>query len=192
MGRALPKTFELLVGKGTLFTSSIATTPLCCPSRATLLTGQYGHNNGVLRNKCRALLAKRNVLPAWLGAAGYTTAHVGRWLNAYETSVELGTEVAPGWDKWQTLIAPRRFYDYELSSNGKRVPFGVSDDSYLTRVLNRKSAQITKRLAAKEAPFYLQVDHMAPHRGTGGPDEGCRIAAISERSPLSPYRRRAL
>jgi arylsulfatase A-like enzyme len=46
----MPKTIGLLAGQGTTFTDSIVTTPLCCPSRAAVLTGQYGHNNGVLSN----------------------------------------------------------------------------------------------------------------------------------------------
>ncbi len=185
--RALPNTFAQLVAKGTTFTDSIVTTPLCCPSRATLLTGQYGHNNGVLRNNYGKLLRKRNTLPVWLGAAGYRTAHVGRYLNAYETKANRPAEVAPGWDNWQTQIAPRQFYEYDLSANGVRRRFGDADSNYFTRVVNRKSARIAKRLARRNGPFYLQVDHLAPHKGGGGSTEACQNAALPDPRDLGAF-----
>ena len=178
--RALPSTFKRLVDQGTSFTDAIATTPLCCPSRAALLTGQYGHNNGVLRNDYRRLLNKRNVLPSWLQAAGYRTAHVGRYLNGYKERSEDPAEVAAGWDIWHTQIAPRRFYDYDLSVNGKRRHFGMAPDNYLTRVVNRRSARIATRLGRGSAPFYLQIDHLAPHRGGGGPPPICQDGALPD------------
>src|SRR3954468_3865849 len=63
--RTMPKTMRLLARQGTTFTDSIVTTPLCCPSRAAVLTGQYGHNNGVLSNRpgYPALKDKGNTLP---------------------------------------------------------------------------------------------------------------------------------
>ena len=86
------------------FENAIAPTPLCCPSRAAFLTGQYGHNNGVLRNRYGDLLNPGNVLPVWLQNAGYTTAHVGKWLNDYEANVDEPGKPAPGWDFWRTAI----------------------------------------------------------------------------------------
>lgn len=59
----MPRVTKLLRDQGTSFENAFLTTPLCCPSRATLLTGQYGHNNGVLRNAYPLLRNKRNVLP---------------------------------------------------------------------------------------------------------------------------------
>ncbi|TMK72853.1 MAG: hypothetical protein E6G48_06360 [Actinobacteria bacterium] len=64
--RYMPKVTKLLQNQGTAFENAFLTTPLCCPSRAALLTGQYGHNNGVLTNSYRFLHQKRNVLPVWL------------------------------------------------------------------------------------------------------------------------------
>ena len=82
----MPNLFNRLMPRGTTFTDYVVTTPLCCPSRATILTGQYGHNNGVLRNFYPDLKQQQNVLPAWLQRAGYNTAHVGKFLNAYESN----------------------------------------------------------------------------------------------------------
>ena len=73
----MPSLLDRIGGIATSFTNAIVTTPLCCPSRASMLTGQYGHNNGVLRNDYRQPNAKGNILPAWLQRVGYRTIHVG-------------------------------------------------------------------------------------------------------------------
>jgi hypothetical protein len=77
----MPRVFGKLVKRGTTFEQSVVATPLCCPSRAVLQTGQYGHNNGVLRNSYDLLDRKQNVLSGWLRRAGYRTIHVGRFYN---------------------------------------------------------------------------------------------------------------
>ena len=82
-GEFMPNVSTLLAEPGTRFDHAYLTTPLCCPSRASLLTGQYGHNNGVLRNVYSLLRDKNNVLPVWLNRAGYVTAHLGKFMNLY-------------------------------------------------------------------------------------------------------------
>ena len=67
--RYMPKVNRLIRDRGTNFKNAFLTTPLCCPSRATLLTGQYGHNNGVLKNTYPSLRDNNNVLPVWLRRA---------------------------------------------------------------------------------------------------------------------------
>ena len=67
----MPTVTRLLAGQGTTFEDAFLTTPLCCPSRAGLLTGQYGHNNGVLTSSYGYLRDKGNVLPVWLRRAAY-------------------------------------------------------------------------------------------------------------------------
>jgi len=97
----MPSLISRVLDRGTSFTDAIVTTPLCCPSRATMLTGQYAHNHGTLANTpgYAALRDKGNTLPAWLRRAGYVTAHVGKYLNRYKASVDRATDVAPGWDE---------------------------------------------------------------------------------------------
>ena len=79
-------TQRLLGGAGTTFRNSYVSFPLCCPSRATFLTGQYSHNHGVftteLPNGYNGL-NHTNTLPVWLRTSGYRTAMVGKYLNGY-------------------------------------------------------------------------------------------------------------
>ena len=109
--RAMPNTKRLLVRRGTRFTDYIASTAQCCPSRASLITGQYAHSHGVTSNNVGypGLVDKGNVLPVWLRRAGYRTIHVGKFLNGYERSVEPDSVVPPGWDEWHSLLGSREY-----------------------------------------------------------------------------------
>ena len=92
--RVMPNVKRLLSSVGTTFTDYIDSGPLCCPSRAVLLTGQYGHNNGVMWNAPNPygdLIGKDNTVPVWLQQAGYVTAHVGKYLNSYGKAVSSRT-----------------------------------------------------------------------------------------------------
>jgi arylsulfatase A-like enzyme len=180
-GRYMPKTTKQIGERGTTFTNNVVTTPLCCPSRATLLTGQYAHNHAVLTNHYELLEDKDNVLPVWLRQAGYRTAHVGKFLNAYEEAVGDRFQVAPGWDVWFTAVGATRYFDYEVSANGRGRHFGDGPRSHITRVLNRKAASLVRRVTATSQPLYLQLDHRAPHTETGTNSGGrCGARAVPE------------
>jgi N-acetylglucosamine-6-sulfatase len=182
--RTMPATERLIADKGTTFTDTIITTPTCCPSRATMLTGQYGHNNGVMANApgYRAMEDPENTLPVWLDKAGYQTAHLGKYLNGYQGVADPDTEVAPGWDEWYTLLTPRRYYGYNLAVNGNEEKFGNDDEDYFARAINRKTTHVIRRFARPGDPFYLQVDQFAPHteNGTSKGAGRCKGGAVPD------------
>jgi len=183
---SMPRTHRLLADRGTVFRKALVPTPLCCPSRAAFSTGQYGHNNGVLRNSYAALNENDNLLPVWLQRAGYRTAHVGRFYNGYErTGREL--EVAPGWDIWRSALNPRGYYDYALTTNKGTQSFGTESEEYLTTNLNRVAAAIVRRQTARRAPLFLQLDHLAPHVGRGDPGGRCDEAAVPAFADSTAY-----
>ena len=169
--RVMPKTNSLLVDRGVEFTNSFASNPVCCPSRATFLTGQYSHNNGVYRNTGSnggyAALDGSRTLPVWLQRAGYFTAHVGKYLNGYGSLVP--TEIPPGWSEWYGSVDPSTYsmHGYTLNQNGTLVTYGereVEDpDTYQTDVYADKAAELIARRAPRRKPFFLSVAPLAPH-----------------------------
>jgi N-acetylglucosamine-6-sulfatase len=174
--RALPRTRALIGDQGARFAKSFVSNPRCCPSRATFLTGQYSHNNGVFTNGppiggWQRLRGTTNWLPNWLQTAGYRTAHVGKFLNHY--GLDDPTEVPPGWDEWYGTIDPTtyRYYGYTVNENGTLRTYGRDRDPrfYSTDFTGRRSAEIVERLAPAAQPFFLSVAFLAPH--TGGPYE---------------------
>ena len=98
--RVMGTTQRLLRDRGVSFTRAFASYPLCCPSRATFLTGQHSHNHGVLGNGTPIggfdALDRDDTLGVWLQDAGYRTIQVGKFLNGY--GVRNPTFIPPGWD----------------------------------------------------------------------------------------------
>ena len=179
--RTMPETFDLLVDEGTAFTDSIVVTPVCCPSRATYLTGQYGHNHGILTNNPGYvdLRRKGSTLPVWMQQAGYRTIHVGKYLNKY-SDVDNPEQAPPGWDDWRTELNPHGYYDYTLGINGEVVEFGSDDGDYLGRVLAEEAVGAIQTYAPEDRPFFLTLDEFAPHNGRGRGDKRCRHAPIPD------------
>lgn len=168
--RVMTNVKRLLRDRGTAFANSFVTYALCCPSRATFLTGQYAHNHGVLGNSPPnggyAKLDHTNTLPVWLQDAGYYTAHLGKYLNGYGRTDP--TEIPPGYDDWRGSVDPStyRFYDYTLNENGRLVTY---EGAYQTDLYARKAVRTIERRAPLAKPFFLWVAFLAPH--SGGPRE---------------------
>jgi len=193
----MPQVNTLLGDQGTLFTQAIASFPLCCPSRATSLTGQYAHNHGVLHNGGAFggfdALDHTNTLPVWLQAAGYRTMHVGRYLNNYE--VRHG--VPPGWSDWHTSPHSGAFnyYSWRVNENGTIVSYPRPDrpNDYLTDFQSRRAVELIDDAAPAAQPFYLSVWYTAPHRGSPrDPDDpvrpGTPSPALRHRDAFAGYR----
>jgi N-acetylglucosamine-6-sulfatase len=172
--RTMPRTFRLLVDHGTTFSDFIATTPLCCPARASLLTGQYGHNHRVLRNQAGNLRDPENVLPEWLRIAGYRTAHLGKYLNGYEDVLGSETDSAPGWDDWFTLL-DLKYYGYDVATGERTRHFGNEPSDYVTSVLTDHAVSWLDQNLPRRRPVYLQLDEFAPH---GDANPNCGYAPI--------------
>jgi N-acetylglucosamine-6-sulfatase len=172
---AMPWTRELIGAEGVTFTNSFVSYPRCCPSRATFFTGQYAHNHGVLSNTLPFgsydRLDTSSWLPLWLQAAGYRTAHLGKFLNGYGDLNP--TEVPPGWDEWHATTGREtyRYWGYKVNENGRLETYGSDRDPdlYATDFMSRRASKLIEDLAPSDAPFFLSVGFLAPH--TGGPAE---------------------
>ena len=167
----MPRTRRLLGSNGVTFARSYVSYPVCCPSRATYLTGQYAHNHGVMGlyppTGGYGRFDRWNSLPVWLEHAGYATAHIGKYLNGYGT--EVTADVPPGWTDWHGAIdgSTYRMWGYTLNENGRRHTYGspfVEDPRlYQTDVYSRKAVRFIRRRAPSERPFFLSVAFLAPH-----------------------------
>ena len=187
--RVMRHTNRMLGDRGATFRNHFVNWPVCCPSRATQLTGQYAHNHGVLGNKLPEgsylRFDRDDNLAVWLAEAGYRVGHVGKFLNGYgppedrpETPYNDLTEVPPGWTDWLSGSAgdTYQFYGYiqnEWSGapgdprDGELVQYGNSAPHFKTDVNNEDALSLIRNYSASGDPFYLQLDHLAPH--SGGP-----------------------
>ncbi|MBA2255877.1 MAG: sulfatase [Thermoleophilaceae bacterium] len=184
--RVMRQTRQLIGARGTTFANSFATTPLCCPSRATFFTGQYAHNHGVRANKPGyAALDTSETVPVWLDRDGYRTAHVGKFLNRYGRDTD-PREVPPGWDEWYASVDPSTYsmYGYTLNENGQLVNYGSAPRDYQTDVYADKAVDFVER-SAGDQPFFLSVGTLAPHKDSGNPPRPApRHAGAFANAPL--------
>ena len=181
----------LLTQQGVTYTNNFVSYPLCCPSRATYLTGQYPHNHDVMWNTAPDggyyKLRGNETLPVWMSRAGYQTAHIGKYLNGYGTQNPL--EIPSGWGEWYGSIDPTtyRMWGYTLNENGVLKTYGqdsVEEPAlYQTDVYRAKAVDYINR-KAPGGPFFLSVATLAPHT------EGGWAASNGNRNPRPAPRHR--
>jgi len=164
----MPKTKALLEDRGTTFDNFFVSYPFCCPSRASILRGQYAHNTHIVGNeqpwggfeKLRQLGLEESTVATWLQTAGYHTAMIGKYINRY---VPERDGVPPGWDEWYVGGNAHRSYDYTLNENGKMVAYGERPEDYLNDVLTEKAVQVIRNASAAGRPFFVYVLPYTPH-----------------------------
>ena len=159
----------------TKFTRGFISTPLCCPSRATILTGQYAIHTGVRGNHDGARLNDTSTLATWLSPK-YRTGLFGKYLNGYPWHRRLGY-VPPGWDEWLAFHRSPHYYDYRLvTTQGRRVRHGHDKRDYSTTVLERAVVRFIQRSADGAKPFFAYYAPFGPHKP--------RIAAPGDKGPV--------
>ncbi len=133
---------------------------LCCPARATFLTGLYSQHTGVERNAHGDRFDPTDTLATWLDAGGYETGLFGKYLNDYPFGSGSG-RVPPGWDRWAAFgRSGPEYYDYELNLDGVPQAFEHKRRHYSTDVLARKARTFVE--SAPE-PFFALVAPRGPH-----------------------------
>jgi N-acetylglucosamine-6-sulfatase len=142
--------------KGVDFSRSYVSNSLCCPSRATFLTGQYSHNTGVMDNNppdsgVRAFMpVEGEALPVRLKEAGYSTGYIGRYLTGYD-----GSYSPPGWDWWHGMSLDGGDF-VGFGHDGKKIA-GEHHVDYM-------ADQAASFIERAQGPFYLQVATLSPYR----------------------------
>jgi N-acetylglucosamine-6-sulfatase len=157
---------EVMGSNGTTFQNAYVTYSLCCPSRATILRGQYPHNHQIIGNalpeggekKFRDLGLDRSTLATWLHDAGYQTKYIGKYMNSYNSLYK-----PPGWDEWYAMIG--NHWNLSDPTTGK-----MNDDGQETTlgghsndVFADKASDFIRRSSVNPAPFFVVVGTAAPH-----------------------------
>jgi arylsulfatase A-like enzyme len=148
---------------GSPFRQHFVSNALCCPSRATILRGQYGHNTGILTNsgpdggfaRFRALGREASTVATWLQAVGYRTGLIGKYLHGYQP----GAAQPPGWSKWAVGGEAYDQYNYDLNVDGHNEHHGATAADYLQDVLSTKAVAFVKG----SEPFFLYLAPFSPH-----------------------------
>lgn len=163
---AMPIVWQRLAGRGVTFANAFTTTPVCCPSRASLLTGQYVHNHHVLNNAIgRSALNEFDTLATNLQRAGYRTGFTGKYLHGYQPGF-----IPPGWTKFVAGENGGQLLDWWHLRNvttggsvagkaGKGSTYDI--DRYLT--LHHQDAALSFLDRYGQEPFFLFVSTYAPH-----------------------------
>ena len=167
----MPNLKSLLIEEGTTFENAFVTNSLCCPSRATILRGQYSHNTDILSNeppnggfeKFRSLGRQNSTVATWLQDAGYQTVLVGKYMNGYDT-----TYVPPGWDEWYGIAG--NYTSTDLNENGEIVSYDPGR-YHLDDVLAEKAVDFVggkgrggaPTFFRPEKPFFMWLGTTAPH-----------------------------
>ena len=157
----MPKTRRRLAGAGVEFRNGFVVNPICCPSRASLLTGAYSHTTGVYSNKPPHggfdAFDDSSTLPVWLSEAGYKTGLFGKYMNGYRHYGD-GTYVPPGWSRW---VHGQGYYNYDLNVDGKLEHRGDAPRDYLTDVITNYAVRWIKNT---EGPLFAYFAPSAPHQ----------------------------
>ena len=178
----LPNLKSLLMDEGTTFDNAFVTNSLCCPSRATMLRGQYTHNHQILSNepplggfeKFRTLGHENSTMATWVKEQGYRTALSGKYLNGYDD-----TYIPPGWDEWYAVTG--NYLSHTFNENGHIVDYDP-ESYYETDVISDKATDYIRRTAGADPPFFTADRPFLMWIGTKAPHQPATPAPRDEKT----------
>lgn len=151
---------DAMAREGVYFENAMVTTSLCSPSRASILTGQYMHNHGVVDNN---VLTPEGTMffPQYLQAAGYQTGYFGKWHMGGHSDAP-----RPGFDRWVSFRGQGHYYppenlrNWSLNVDGESVP----QKGYITDELTDYAiAWLNSRVKESDKPFFMYLSHKGVH-----------------------------
>ena len=162
-GYVMPNVKKELTDSGVTFTEGHVTTSLCCPSRTSILTGEYAHRTGIHDNSPpdggAEVFDDHCTLARWLKTQNYKTGFVGKYLNGYAS---LSPCIPPGYDDWHVQVQVK-YYEYDLKDNGKISRHDSADTDYSGDVMAQKAVDFIHTAGAEGRRFFLHLSQKAPH-----------------------------
>ncbi|MGH2631132.1 MAG: sulfatase-like hydrolase/transferase [Actinomycetota bacterium] len=155
---AAPTITNRVMGRGVVFGRAIVPVSLCCPSRASTLTGNHAHTTGVYKGI--GTFRDDRTVAVWLDDAGYRTGLFGKYLNGYGRGRWAGY-VPPGWDRWTAFRQPG-FTGYDWFDRAGRLHAGTR---YSTAFLVRRAKRFI-RSTPRRAPLFLYFAPYTVHEPT--------------------------
>lgn len=171
---SMPTVRSELQGKGITFTNGFVSNSICCPARASILTGNYSGNNGVWTNGgpyggFSSFKRDNSTIATWLQAGGYQTGLVGKYLNQYEDPGPCGhcAYIPPGWDRWFATTGHTYAYntDWFVSDQGVNVEY---KSTYKTDLLAQKASEFIRGVNPSK-PLFLYFSPPTPHSPASPP-----------------------
>lgn len=178
----MPKTRALIGSQGATFSRAYVPLGICCPSRASILTGMYTHNHKVWFNEnganggwqgFKSQGHERDNLATRLRGAGYRTGLFGKYLNDYD-----GSSVPRGWDDWFGKYEGY-YYNWGANDNGTKVHYGRAEDDYSTDVIAGEARHFVGASVAADKPFFAYVSPVAPTSRARRPPGTCASSTAS-------------
>jgi arylsulfatase A-like enzyme len=171
---------DRIAREGARFENAFATTPLCSPSRATILTGLYPHHHGIVDNTNRSARSHELLtFPRLLHEAGYETAFLGKWHMGNDETER------PGFDTWVSMKGQGEAIDPVLYENGK----SSKVEGYVTDILTERALEFLSR--PRDKPFVLFLAEKALHPNIVQNDDGS-VVPIGEGGFIPAERHRDL
>jgi arylsulfatase A-like enzyme len=162
--------------QGLSFQDYFVSDSLCCPSRASIFTGNFPHDTGIYSNtgthggfdEFFARAEEQRTFAVALRRAGYRTALMGKYLNGYLMKKGMPaalppTYVPPGWSAWDGVGWGYPEFNYLLNQNGVLHAYGHRPSDYLTDVLARDGLAFINSSVSSGQPFFLELATFAPH-----------------------------
>ena len=180
----MPQTRALLAEQGTTLADFFVTTPVCCPSRSSILSGRMAHNTGATTNGCgRGHFWEgpglSSTVATFLQTANYTTGLFGKELNAANY-----TAISPGWDRYFALGQECQYYGNSWADQGRKTTSDAA--AYMTHVIGNATVQWLRAVRARgRAPFFAYVAPHAPHQpAEAAPEHAAAFAG--RKAPRTP------
>ena len=172
LGGMSPMTFthSLLESSGATLANFFVNTPVCCPSRTTLLSGIYPHNWHTVNGGCMHMNVTNPVFQAsmvsvHMKALGYTTGQFGKLLNPIGMTPYCGKELqpVPGFDSWLSMCNDNKYFKNIFTKDGVIIKTGTAPEDYLTSVIGNATIEFIETALKDGQPFFAYVSPHAPH-----------------------------